>query len=65
MLLLLSEINNINMKYFDFRFDRARSKLCTKPGALSGNYELRVSNYELLSYIYNIYLGVWVYVIYI
>ena len=50
MLLLLSEINKINMNYFDFRFDRARSKLCTKPGALSGNYELRVCNYELLSY---------------
>ncbi|KAK2164316.1 hypothetical protein NP493_1421g01028 [Ridgeia piscesae] len=35
-----SEINKINMNYFDFRFDRFRSKLCRKPnyenGALSG-----------------------------
>ena len=35
-----SEINKINMNSFDFRFDRTRSKLCTKPnygnGALSG-----------------------------
>ena len=40
MLLLFSEINNINTNYFDFRFDRTRSKLCTKPnygnGDLSG-----------------------------
>ncbi|KAK2155512.1 hypothetical protein NP493_2067g00018 [Ridgeia piscesae] len=26
MLLLFSEINKINMNYFDFRFDRTRSK---------------------------------------
>ena len=35
-----SEINKINMNYFDFRFERYRSKLCTKPnygnGDLSG-----------------------------
>ncbi|KAK2184934.1 hypothetical protein NP493_242g00026 [Ridgeia piscesae] len=35
-----SEINKINWNYFDFRFDRTRSKLCTKPnygnGDLSG-----------------------------
>ncbi|KAK2161330.1 hypothetical protein NP493_1586g00001 [Ridgeia piscesae] len=40
MLLLFSKINKINMNSFDFLFDRARSKLCTKPnygnGALSG-----------------------------
>ena len=30
-LLLFSEINKINMNYFDFRFNRARIKLCTKP----------------------------------
>ena len=40
MLLLFSEINKINMNYFDFRFERYRSKLCTKPnygnGDLSG-----------------------------
>ena len=40
LLLLFSEINKINMNSFDFRFDRTRSKLCTKPnygnGALSG-----------------------------
>ncbi|KAK2194291.1 hypothetical protein NP493_116g00010 [Ridgeia piscesae] len=40
MLLLFSEINKINMNYLDFRFDRSRSKLCTKPnygnGALRG-----------------------------
>ena len=35
-----SEINKINRNYFDFRFNRIRSKLCTKPnygnGDLSG-----------------------------
>ncbi|KAK2185371.1 hypothetical protein NP493_239g09001 [Ridgeia piscesae] len=40
MLFLFSEINKINRNYFDFRFDRTRSKLCTKPnygnGDLSG-----------------------------
>ena len=39
-MLLFSEINKINMNYFDFRFGRAGSKLCTKRkygnGALSG-----------------------------
>ena len=35
-----SEINKINRNYFDFRFDKTRSKLCMKPnygnGDLSG-----------------------------
>ncbi|KAK2189179.1 hypothetical protein NP493_114g06069 [Ridgeia piscesae] len=39
-MLLFSEINKINRNYLDFRFDRTRSKLCTKPnygnGDLSG-----------------------------
>ena len=36
MLLLFSEINKININSFDFRFDRARSKLCTKPNYGNG-----------------------------
>ena len=38
MLLLFSEINKINMNYFEFRFDRFRSKLCTKPNYENGAF---------------------------
>ena len=45
MLLLFSEINKINMNYFDIRFDRYRSKLCSKSNY--GNGGLRGIRFSL------------------
>ena len=47
MLLLFSEINKINMNYLDFRFERYRSKLCTKPNYGNGDFSgIRFSLHE-------------------